>query len=211
VVVVSILGALQPALVLLVSQPLFGEAVDARTAAWTGVALLGTTLVVAGGAHLPGWSPLGDLVAVANLLSFTTYFLASKHLRGGVGTIEYVGGMTTTAAIVVGATALLRGEPIATVGARDLSLLAFVAFVPGTLGHLLVNWAHPYAPAVLTSVLLLGVPVLATAGAWWVLGEPVAPLQVVGGATVLLAVGRLVIAPAPREALAEAAAETDAP
>ena len=41
--------------------------------------------------------------------------------------------------------------------------------------------------------------------------EPVGALQVVGGATGLLAVGRLVVVPAPRELLAEAAAETDAP
>ena len=80
----------------------------------------------------------------------------------------------------------------------------------GTLGHLLVNWAHPYAPAMISSLMLLGVPVLSPLLATALLGEPLGALQLVGGAAVLAAVGRLVTMP-PRTDLAEGVAETDAP
>ncbi|MFM7144530.1 MAG: EamA family transporter, partial [Alphaproteobacteria bacterium] len=43
---VSIIGSLQPALVLLVAGPMFGERVGATAIAWSLVALLGTALVV---------------------------------------------------------------------------------------------------------------------------------------------------------------------
>jgi drug/metabolite transporter (DMT)-like permease len=211
VATVSVLGALQPALVLLVSGPLFGERVDGRTIACTLVALAGTAVVVVGGTPVAGETLAGDAVAVLNLVVFTTYVLASKQLREGVGAIEYVGGLTTVAAVVVGVACVVHGERLDTVGGRDWGWLAFIALVPGTLGHLLVNWAHAHAPAMITSLLLLGVPVLSTAGAAVVLGEPVTGLQIAGGAAALGAVGWLVVAPKPRQALAEAVAGTDAP
>jgi uncharacterized protein YjdB len=45
----------------------------------------------------------GDLTATANLLVFTAYFLASKHLRTRIQTLTYVCGLTTVAAVVVAA------------------------------------------------------------------------------------------------------------
>ena len=59
--------------------------------------------------------------------------------------------------------------------------IADLALLSGTLGHVLLNWAHPHAPAFVVSILLLGVPVLATAGAAVFLGEVPSLLQVVGG------------------------------
>jgi drug/metabolite transporter (DMT)-like permease len=62
----------------------------------------------------------------------------------------------------------------------------------------------------ISSLMLLGVPVLSPLLATVLLGEPLGPLQLAGGAAVLVAVGRLVTLP-PRADLAEGAAETDAP
>ena len=66
---------------------------------------------------------------------------------------------------------------------------------PGTLGHVLMNWAHRHVTAFAISILLLAVPVLAAAGAWVWLAEPLAPLQVAGGAVVLVAIGCIVAEP----------------
>jgi len=210
VATVSMVGALQPALVLLVAGPLFGERITRATALWTAVALAGTILVVVGGAGVPGRTLLGDLTATANLLAFTAYFLASKHLRARIRTLTYVCGLTTVAAVVVGVAVLVHGDVLGSPHGADWLLLVFIALVPGTLGHLLVNWAHPYAPAMISSLMLLGVPVLSPLLATALLGEPLGTLQLVGGATVLAAVGRLVTMP-PRTDLAEGVAETDAP
>jgi drug/metabolite transporter (DMT)-like permease len=210
VATVSMIGALQPALVLVVAGPLFGERVTRATAAWTGVALAGTVLVVAGGAGVPGRTPAGDVIATANLVVFTAYFLASKHLRMQIRTLTYVCGLTTVAAVVVAITAVVHGEALGSPHGVDWALLLFIALVPGTLGHLLVNWAHPHAPAMISSVMLLGVPVLSPLLAAALLAEPLGALQLAGGAAVLAAVGRLVTRP-PRTDLAEGVAEADAP
>jgi drug/metabolite transporter (DMT)-like permease len=214
VVNVSIIGALQPALVLLVAGRMFGEPVTRAAILWSAVALAGTCLVVMGSHGSPAWSPLGDLLAALNLLSFTCYFLASKRIRAHVGPTEYVIGMTTVAAVFIAGVCLLRGEDLASPRASDWPVLIGIALVSGTLGHILTNWAHAHVSAFVVSILFLGTPVLATSGAAYWLGESLGPLQIAGGALVMSAIATIVLSAhsgAAAEELAESAAETDAP
>lgn len=213
VVNVAVIGALQPALVLLVAGRMFGEAVTTRAVACSLVAVVGTGLVVTGSAGSAHWSPMGDLVAGVNLFAFTAYFLASKRLRLTVGAIAYVVGLTTVAGIVVLAVALLTGQDLGSPRGYDWVLLVFLAVFPGTLGHLLTNWAHSHVSALVMSVMLLAVPVISAAGAAALLGESLNGVQIAGGAIVLAAIGTLVLT-SPTEhpdELAGSAAETDAP
>lgn len=211
---VSIIGALQPVLVLLVAGPWFGERPTAGAVGWSLLAVIGAAVVVVGSKGTPSWSLHGDVLAVINLGAFTAYFLVSKHFRAEVGAGEYVVGMTTVAAAIVTAIAVLGGEDLASPHGVDWLWLLFLAIVPGTIGHLLSNWAHPHLSAFLISVLLLAVPVVAALAAMVFLAEPVRPMQVFGGAIVLAAIGILVTANRDgeeAEELAESVAETDAP
>ena len=85
---VALIGALQPPLVLVVAGWMFGERASRRALAWSLVAVAGTVTVVLGAIGAPGWSPFGDLVALANLFAFTAYFLASKRIRDRAGTTD---------------------------------------------------------------------------------------------------------------------------
>lgn len=210
---VAIVGALQPALVLLVAGRMFGERATLTALAWSLLALVGTTLVVAGSAGAPTWSPLGDVLAVANLFAFTGYFLFSKHIRRDVGAPEYVVGMTTVAGIVILAVALATGQDLGSPTGRDWSILLFLAVFPGTLGHFLTNWAHRHTSAFVMSVMMLAVPVLASGGAAVFLDERLVPIQVAGGVIVLLAIGMVIRSTRAEtaEQLAESAAVTEAP
>ena len=94
------------------------------------------------------------------------------------------------------------------------TLLVGLAMVSGTLGHVLMNWAHAHASAFVVSIMLLGVPVLASVGAAVFLGEVLGPAQIAGGAVVLGSIATIVLSSpdaATAEELAESAAETDAP
>jgi drug/metabolite transporter (DMT)-like permease len=210
---VSLIGALQPALVLIVAGRMFGEAVTRRAIGWSLVAVAGTGLVVLGAAGTPGWSPLGDLIAVGNLLAFTAYFLASKRIRARAGALEYILGMTTVAGIIILVVALATGQRLASPHGRDWLILFCLALLPGTLGHFLTNWAHAHTSAFVVSIMLLAVPVIACVGAAVFLGETLNAMQITGAAVVLAAVGAVVLSasPASGEELAESAAETDAP
>lgn len=196
---VSIIGALQPALVLLVAGRLFGEFATRRALALAGVAFAGTIPVIVGAAGMPTWSPFGDLLAFVNVFLFTIYFLASKQIRRNLGTAEYVVGMTTVAGVVILAACVATGQDLASPRGSDWPVLAFLALVPGTVGHFLSNWAHRHSSAFVMSVMLLGVPVIASALAAVVLDEPLTLLQAIGGAIVLAAVGSIVWAANGRE------------
>src|SRR5215207_4719821 len=65
----TVIGALQPALVILISGPLLHEKVAKGAATWAVVGLGGTLLVIFGAAGLPEWSAGGDLLAVLCLLA----------------------------------------------------------------------------------------------------------------------------------------------
>ncbi len=210
---VSIIGALQPALVLLVAGRMFQERATGRAVFWSAVAVLGTVLVVIGSAGSPGWSPFGDVLAVLNLFAFTTFFLASKQFRSHVGALEYIIGMTTVSGVVILAVALATGQELLSPQGWDWPLLLFLAVFSGTLGHFLTNWAHPHLPAFFVSIMLLAVPVVATLGATVFLHEPLNRIQITGATVVLVAIGIIIRStPAPAaEELAESVAETDAP
>jgi len=213
VVNVSIIGALQPVLVLIVAGRMFGERVTLHALVWSLLAALGTVLVVAGGAGGATWSPRGDALAVLNLMAFTAYFLFSKRVRGGVGASEYVIGMTTVAALFVGAATLITRQDLTAPVALDWPIFLFLALFPGTLGHFLTNWAHRHTSAFAMSIMLLAAPVLAALGAHFVLAEALGLVQMIGGAVVLVCVGMVIRSTQAEtgEELAESAVETGAP
>lgn len=201
---VSIIGALQPVLVVLVAGRWFGERVLARHALLALGAIAGTVVAVLGGSTAPGWSPFGDALAVANLFAFTAYFLWSKQVRREVGATEYVVGMTSVATLVITGACVASGQDFASPAAEDWFWLVFLALVPGTTGHFLSIWAHAHTTAFAMSTMLLAVPALAAVGAWYFLGEPLTALQVLGGAITLGSIAAI-LAPARAQPVPAAA------
>jgi len=189
VATVALTGALQPVLVLLVAPFVFGEPARPRAVAWSVVALAGTAASVVAAAGSPVWSLHGDLLSIANLFAFTGYFLASRWILFRVEPFEYVVGMTTVSGVIIALACLVTEQDLGAPRGLDWLILVSLAVGPGTLGHVLMNWAHRYVTAFAISILLLAVPVLAAVGAWLWLDEPLAPLQVAGGVVVLLAIG----------------------
>jgi drug/metabolite transporter (DMT)-like permease len=181
---VAVISALQPALVLLVAGRLFGEVVGAREIGWTAVSLVGVVLVTLGSAGTPAWSLRGDLLAAGSLFAWTSYFLVSKRARLRVPALDYMAVVFVAATVVVTPLALATGQPLG--GVRPSDLVMLVLFVAGaSVGHLLLAWAHSSVDVSVSSLIMLAQPVVSSAAAWLILGEPVTPLTAAGGAIVL--------------------------
>lgn len=185
---VTLITSIQPALVFLVAGRLFRERITSWDVGWTAASLAGIGLVVAGSASEPGWHPSGDAFALAAILIWTVFFLASKRIRTTTGTIEYFIAVLGVAAVVLTPVMLVAGGSFVDPTARDWLLIVIVAIGPGTAGHLLVTWAHRHVDVSLSSVIGVGQPVLAAAGAAIFLGEKLVPLQAVGGVITILSV-----------------------
>lgn len=188
VAVATVVGALQPALVLLVAGRFFGERVGRRVVVWTLVSIAGVAAVALGPGMPRGEHLTGDMLAVGSLVAFTGYWLVSKRVIGASADSErYTFGVMLVAAVAMTPVALLSGEHLGPVRPADWCWLALLALVPGS-GHLLFNFAHRVVDVSVSSVVSAGNPVVASLLALVVLGEPLDAIQVAGGIVAVLAI-----------------------
>jgi len=198
----TVIGALQPLVLLVVAARRFGERVTAAIVAMALVALAGVALVVFGSSFETSWSPRGDILSFVAMLFFAAYFALAKQARVELPILEFQTGVW-----VVGMFTLL---PVSIIDARGVYIpsewnwawLAALVLVPGT-GHLLINWAHSRVRLVISSMLVLSIPVLSAAAAAVVLDEPIGVVQAIGMVIVLgalaLVIKREAVTPSPVE------------
>ena len=212
----TVIGALQPLLMLLVAGPLFGETPRWTDGAWGVVAIGGAALVVLGGDGGGVNSTTGDLLAVGALLAWTAYFITSKTARTQLTSFEYLTGLSIVSAVLVIPVPFVLGQPLGSPSGEAWALITVIAVVNGALGHFLMNWSHQHVPLVAISLLTLGIPVVSAATAAVFIDEPLVAIQVAGMAVVVGALGIVSVHTArrePREAAAglEAAAVVPEP
>jgi len=81
--------------------------------------------------------------------------------------------------------AIASGEALAPQSAAGWLKLLGLAWISHCAGQGLIAYSLAHLPAAFSSVSLLFQPVMAAVFAWIVLSEPLAPLQMLGGAVVL--------------------------
>jgi len=88
-------------------------------------------------------------------------------------------------AVILFPVALATGEPMLPTTGLGWAKLLGLALISHAAGQGLIAYALAHLPAAFSSVSLLFQPVMAAAFAWILLGEPLVPLQIVGGVIVL--------------------------
>ena len=192
---VTLVSSFQPVLILFLAGRMFGERVGRREIALSAGSLIGVGIFEAGATSSPVWSLSGYLFAVAALLTFTGYYLASKRVREHLDAVEYMTGALLVAAVVITPIALVARAPLATMQGESWFWMALFVLGPGAGGHLLINWAHRYVDVTVSSLIVVGLPVVAAVLAWALLDEPIGVLQLVGGAVVLVCVALIATRP----------------
>ena len=185
----TIIGALQPIVLIIVAGGKFGEVITKRLIGISIFATVGVAVVVLGSSSDVSWSPVGDLLALIAMILFSAYFVAVKSVRAHIDTFTL-----QTLAMFIGSIVLLPFLIIfqsSTSGFPDLTqneflwILVLLA-VPGS-GHFLMNWAHLHVSLSLAGLLMLAIPVLSAGGAWIFLDQNISLLQVIGGGAVIFA------------------------
>jgi drug/metabolite transporter (DMT)-like permease len=189
----TVIGALQPVLVLAIAKRLFGETPRLADAFWACVAIAGAAIVVVNAADTGEASGRGDLLAVAALFAWTWYFVASKQARVELGSFEYLTGLSVVAAVAVTPVALLSGDHLSVPEASGWVTIVAIAVINGALGHFLMNWSHAHVPIVVASLMTLAIPVFAAAGAAVFIDEPVTLAQAGGMAIVIASLSIVVL------------------
>jgi drug/metabolite transporter (DMT)-like permease len=190
----TIIGALQPVLVLAIAAPLFGERARVAEVAWGGVAVAGTVLVVVGGDGGGANSLRGDLLAVGALFAWTAYFVCTKQARQSLSAFEYLTGMAIVSAVAVVPLPLIFDGTLGTTSVDGWLTIVYLTVVNGLLGHFLMAYAHGHVTLLTISLLTLGIPVISAAGAAVLIDEPLTALQVIGMIVVLSALAMVSLA-----------------
>lgn len=193
----TVIGALQPAALLVVVNRLFGEQVTRRDLVLTAVSILGAAIVVLASASADTGDPLGDLLAFLAMIGFAAYFVASKQARASLGAFEYQSALSVVAAFALLPAVVVLGTDLSAPTASSWLWAVAMVALPGT-GHLLFNYAHAYVRLSLMSVITLLAPACSAVFAWLLLDETLVLAQIGGMAITIVAVAFMVRrAPAP--------------
>jgi len=183
----SVIGALQPALVMIVAALMFGELVGVREIVLTAIAIIGVVGVVAGPRVSIGTHATGDLLAVIGTLAFAGYWLVAKSARVQLPTFEFMAGVWITAAIGITPITLISGKSLSVVTATSWLWIVALAVVPG-IGHLLMNWGHRFVEASVSSVISITNAAVAAVAALVILGQPLSLIQICSGSVAMGAI-----------------------
>jgi drug/metabolite transporter (DMT)-like permease len=177
VVDVMVISAVQPAVVLIAARRIFGERMGRWDVMWIVLSMVGVCMAVLGPGQVSSHHQLiGDLLAVGAMICWSGYWLVSKHARAVHDALEYTVGVTVVAAVAITPIVLMSGQSIVRVASGDWFWIVLLAIVPGG-GHLLMNWAHRYVVASVTSVIGCLAPLVAAVSAWVILGQRLSAFQ----------------------------------
>ncbi|MBB1248575.1 DMT family transporter [Rhizobium sp. G21] len=128
---------------------------------------------------------LGDALGIGTGVFFGLYFLAVGAARKGSGAARVTFEMSIITIVVLLAAALVIEGDILPKTGFGWGVLFALAFVSHAGGQGLLSVALGRLPTVFSSLVILLEAVVAAGFAWLLQGEPVSPLQAVGGAIIL--------------------------
>jgi drug/metabolite transporter (DMT)-like permease len=189
----TLMSNLQPVLVLFVAGRLFGERLRVRQLVYGAASMAGVLTVVLAAASTSGAHVSGDLMAAANVVIWTGYFLIAKQQRvDGVDSWSFLAAIFVWASVVVIPFGLVASNDLGRITVRDWLLALGMALGPGVIGHGLMTWSQSHVGVSLASILGLLSPVLSTSLAWVAFGESLTFVQLVGSAVVIASLVALV-------------------
>lgn len=188
----SLIIATIPIVVLLLSVLFLRERLRLINTIGVCISMVGVSLLVFGdgSAGTSGGALIGDLMICGAVLSASVYMIITRHL-GQIVTPIQITGMQIIFGAIIFFPAFLYDLPKVSWGEiRYEGIVALVALTLfATIGAFLCyNYALSRIPAARAAVCINGIPVVTAFGAWILLDESLAPLQLIGGGIVLAAV-----------------------
>jgi drug/metabolite transporter (DMT)-like permease len=169
-----------PALVAAISYLLFRERLTMSGIVGIGLTFTGSVFLLYDDYSRLG-DPRGALLALLGAFALGAYLLAGRSIRGRISLLSYVVPTYAVALVVLALCTLLSGSPVVGFSAHTFTYMVLLGLVPQALGHTSYNWALAFVPATVVSTVIVAEPFLATLLAWWILGESVGSVVIVGG------------------------------
>ena len=153
--------------------------------------IAGTGLIIANdlvqaGAAPAGRDPmLGNALALAGAIAISGYLLVGRRLNLKLPLLAYVAIVYGAAALAMNLIAMLAGQGIDRIPPAAWLPIIGLALGPQLAGHTLINASLRHLSPSFVALAILGEPVGSAILAWLLLGEDVAPLQLLGFSVLL--------------------------
>ncbi len=172
--------------------PLFAWALGSRPSlrTWLGVALAGpgVALLALGGEGWAGGSAFGDFLTVVCALAFALYLvLLERYVRAGDPWALLLPQLLTVATLSLMGSAATENLAFRFSG-QVWGAVVITAVLATTGAFGILSWAERRVPATRAALILALEPVFAALCGWWLLGEVLRGLQVVGGILIFLGI-----------------------
>ncbi len=188
----SLIIATIPIVVLLLSAVFLKERLRPLNILGIILSLVGVALLVFGGEHqiAAGGILLGDILIFGAVLAASIYMIMTRRLGESLTSLQITGMQIIFGALLF-LPAFLWDLPKlhwSAVSQESLIALIVLTIFATIVAFLCYNYALTRIPAAQAAVCINGIPLVTAAGAWLLLGETLALLQMAGGALVLSAV-----------------------
>lgn len=179
-------GAVQPLIVAGLAAVLLGERFTRRTALAGVTGLVGVGLLVLGPeAHL---DPVGLAAALAGTTSMASGIVLTKRWGRPVGLLTATGWQLAIGGLLLAPVAWLVEGPPPALTTTNLAGIAWLAVAGTGLAYSMWFRGIERLPVSSLTFLALITPLVATVAGWIVLDQSLSPVQLAGGALVLVAV-----------------------
>lgn len=188
----SLIIATIPIVVLLLSAILLKERLRPLNILGIILSLVGVALLVFGGKQqiAAGGILLGDILIFGAVLAASVYMIMTRRLGESLTSLQITGMQIIFGALLF-LPAFLWDLPKlhwSAVSSESLIALLVLTIFATIVAFLCYNYALTKIPAAQAAVCINGIPLVTAAGAWLLLGETLALLQMAGGGLVLGAV-----------------------
>lgn len=187
---IEFIGAMTPLIIVPAGALLFGERPNWGALRFGVISIIGVSLVLFFGPVQGAATLGGDLVMVVTLISWTAYLLFTKRARAaGVDTTTFMACMMSSGLITAAPITLLTvGGEIFGLATRGWIVVALLAVLTGMVAHGCIAFAHQHLPIATITVMQTCQPALAVVAAFFILGESVRAIQVVGMGLVVIGI-----------------------
>ncbi|MBS1784782.1 MAG: DMT family transporter [Acidobacteria bacterium] len=190
----TLLACLAPLWVALISVAFFHARLRKR--GWTGLALALSGAAVLGLAKGARWgSGLGEALAIGASLAYGVFTVALTEARRGLGAKNALLVVTSICVFGFGLFGVGTGAAFHGYTPKAWAALIGLGLVCQVAAWAFITWGLGHVQAHVGAVVLLLQPVATVGLAWWLLHEPMKPLQGLGVLFILLGVGLAASAP----------------
>ncbi|MFJ8530199.1 DMT family transporter [Bacillus sp. NPDC094106] len=183
----TIILALQPIISLIGGFFLFKERTTYSAVVTMGIAILGVMCIGWGDLGLSEQAIIGDILSFLSVIAVVGYLFIGQTTVKKVSHWIYSFTVFAFAGIFIAIYNVVMSVPFTGYSTWDWWIFILLAIVP-TASHMINNWLLNYVNATTISMSILGEPVGASILAFFLLGEKLNSMQVIGSVLVLCGV-----------------------